>query len=106
MPSKMKALRPRDRILLSASQLFAQHGLHGVTIRDIAAGAGVQLPALYRAFANKEALYLAASQMVFGMSGVKYSKKLRRHAPGKQILFEHVVSVYNDLLDDDRLRKM
>lgn len=43
-------------IVATALRLFATHGVDGVNIRDIAAGAGFTNPALFRHFASKEAL--------------------------------------------------
>ncbi|EIF00260.1 TetR/AcrR family transcriptional regulator [Saccharomonospora glauca] len=51
--------RPRDRkaqLAAVASELFRQRGYHGVGINDIAAAAGVTGPALYRHFADKQAI--------------------------------------------------
>jgi AcrR family transcriptional regulator len=46
----------RGRILLAGLQLFAEHGFHGTSIRDIAAGAAVQSASLYAHFPSKEAV--------------------------------------------------
>lgn len=46
----------RERILIAARKLFAARGFDGVTIRDIGEEAGLTNPALYRHFADKEAL--------------------------------------------------
>lgn len=48
----------KQRILRAALTLFAQQGLDGTSIRDIAAGAGTTNPALYRHYAGKDALAL------------------------------------------------
>ena len=46
----------RGRILLAGLGLFAEHGFHGSSIRDIAAGASVQSASLYAHFPSKEAI--------------------------------------------------
>lgn len=46
----------RERILTAARKLFAARGFDSVTIRDIGEEAGLTNPALYRHFADKEAL--------------------------------------------------
>ncbi|PXY26698.1 TetR family transcriptional regulator [Prauserella sp. PE36] len=54
-----KNKRPRDRksqLAAVASELFRARGYHGVGINDIAAAAGVTGPALYRHFADKQAI--------------------------------------------------
>jgi AcrR family transcriptional regulator len=49
----------RDRILDSAEALFAERGLAGTSVRDIAAESGLTAASLYNHFASKEALYEA-----------------------------------------------
>jgi AcrR family transcriptional regulator len=49
----------RDRILDVAEQLFAQRGLAGTAVRDIARAAGLTAPSLYNYFEGKQALYEA-----------------------------------------------
>ena len=39
-PPETKDLQTRERILLAAEQLFAQHGFSGVSLRSIMAEAG------------------------------------------------------------------
>ena len=46
----------RGRILLAGLGLFAEHGYHGTSIRDIAAEAAVQSASLYAHFPSKEAI--------------------------------------------------
>jgi len=56
LPSRPAADGTRRRILLAGLGLFAEHGFHGTSIRDIAAGADVQSASLYAHFASKEAI--------------------------------------------------
>ncbi len=54
-----RSSRPRDRkaqLAGIAAELFRARGFHGVGINDIAAAAGVTGPALYRHFADKQAV--------------------------------------------------
>lgn len=53
--SRQKADR-RQRLLRAAAQLFADRGFHGVSIEDLGAAVGISGPAVYRHFANKEAV--------------------------------------------------
>src|SRR5450432_3077518 len=46
----------RGRILRAGLGLFAEHGFHGTSIRDIAAEAAVQSASLYAHFPSKEAI--------------------------------------------------
>ncbi|MEV0810436.1 TetR/AcrR family transcriptional regulator [Micromonospora sp. NPDC050200] len=55
----------RDRIVLAASQLFAEHGYHGTSMRDIAAAAGIRPASLYNHFPGKEDILLAVGHRYF-----------------------------------------
>jgi AcrR family transcriptional regulator len=49
---------------VAARRLFTEHGYHAVSVRDVAAKAGVTRGALAHHFADKEALYLAVFDAV------------------------------------------
>lgn len=49
----------REEILAAASRMFARDGFHGVSIDELGAAVGLSGPALYRYFANKEAILSA-----------------------------------------------
>jgi TetR/AcrR family transcriptional regulator, regulator of cefoperazone and chloramphenicol sensitivity len=55
----------KQRLLASASALFAEHGFHGTTMRDIAARAGVNLASSNYHYGSKKALYLAVLRSQF-----------------------------------------
>lgn len=46
----------RERILAAARKAFERHGLEGLSLREVAAKVGITPMAIYRHFANKEAL--------------------------------------------------
>ena len=54
-----KSARTKERILRVAERLFAEHGYDGVSMRALAAGAGVQLALLSYYFGNKLGVYRA-----------------------------------------------
>ncbi|MEM7410896.1 MAG: helix-turn-helix domain-containing protein [Myxococcota bacterium] len=54
-----KGERTRTRILDAAEAGFAERGFDGVSLREIAAEAGIREPGLYNYFAGKRALYAA-----------------------------------------------
>jgi len=56
LPPRPAAEGTRGRILLAGLGLFAEHGYHGTSIRDIAAEAAVQSASLYAHFPSKEAI--------------------------------------------------
>jgi AcrR family transcriptional regulator len=53
------AARNRRRVLIAAERLFAERGIDGVTMDDVAAAAGVGKGTLYRRFATKAGLGVA-----------------------------------------------
>jgi len=59
--SKIKSLEAgtRERLLETASQLFASKGYASTSVREIVARAGVSKPVLYYHFQSKEGLYYA-----------------------------------------------
>lgn len=69
MPTK--AVSPPDidtrmSISRAATQLFAEHGYAGTSIRDIVEAAGVTKPVLYYYFKNKEDLYRTILNDIYG----------------------------------------
>ena len=53
----------RTKILSTATELFIQHGYHGLAMRQIAEALHVSKPALYYHFRDKEELFLAILTM-------------------------------------------
>ena len=49
----------QQQIIATASDLFAQHGYHGVSVHDIGAACGISGPALYKHYPSKQALLAA-----------------------------------------------
>lgn len=52
-----QSIKTSERILDAAEELFAQHGLHGVSIREIAKGAGVDTALLHYYFGTKNGVF-------------------------------------------------
>ena len=46
----------REQILVTAAQLFASRGFHGVSVSELGAACGITGPALYKHFASKDAV--------------------------------------------------
>ena len=70
-PAPVDAIPPmprnqvRERIVLAATRLLQEEGAESVTTRAVAAKAGVQAPAIYRLFGDKDGLLNAVAQHVF-----------------------------------------
>jgi TetR/AcrR family transcriptional regulator len=56
----------RDRIIDAAQAIFARDGFVGAKMQEIAARVGIQRPSLFYHFKNKEALFVAVHEQVFG----------------------------------------
>jgi AcrR family transcriptional regulator len=56
--------RTREAILDAATTVFAQHGYHAVTMKDIASAAGYTAPSLYNYFGSKEAIFAALLERI------------------------------------------
>ena len=65
MTDRTSPRETRQRVLEAASALFAEHGFHGTTARDIAERAGVNLAAAHYHFGSKESLYLEVLRAPF-----------------------------------------
>lgn len=61
-----KGQAARAHIVASAEPLFAAHGFHGTSMRDLALAAGVPLASVVYHFARKEELYAALLQAIGG----------------------------------------
>jgi TetR/AcrR family transcriptional regulator, transcriptional repressor for nem operon len=55
-----KGARTREQLVESAAALFNQHGYHGASISDVMQATGLKKGGIYRHFASKEELHLAA----------------------------------------------
>jgi TetR/AcrR family transcriptional regulator len=64
-PSRLPAAERRQALIETAIRVFAAGSYRGVTTAEIAREAGVSEPILYRHFASKRDLYLAAVEHVW-----------------------------------------
>ena len=62
---RMAAAERRQHLVETAIRLFTEGSYHGTTTAEIARAAGVSEPILYRHFASKRDLYLAALEHVW-----------------------------------------
>jgi AcrR family transcriptional regulator len=66
--ARLTAAARREAILEASLRLFAEHGLHGVTTRQIAEACGISEALLYRHFPGKESLYRELQTSCIGSS--------------------------------------
>ena len=63
---RMPAAERRQALIDTAIRVFSDGSYHGTTTAEIARAAGISEPILYRHFASKRELYLAALDHVWG----------------------------------------
>jgi AcrR family transcriptional regulator len=82
-------LNARDRILSSAYELFARHGVRGVGVDEVIKRAKVAKATLYRHFASKDDLVLAFLQQreqLWTKDWVEAEARRRGETPEEQLL--------------------
>ena len=61
----MQNLDYRNRLITTATRLFAERGLHGVSVRELASSAGVSISMISYYFGGKEGLYSSVLEEQF-----------------------------------------
>ncbi|WP_213772358.1 TetR/AcrR family transcriptional regulator [Bradyrhizobium sp. dw_78] len=74
-------VRPRERIIAAARELFHRHGIRGVGVDTIADAAGTNKMTLYRHFESKDELILAYVRTVAAEGETMWQEIARDH-PG------------------------
>ncbi len=88
-----KGARTRQQVVEQAAALFNQHGYHGASISDVMAATGLKKGGIYRHFASKEELSLAA----FHYATDKMRERFTAALAGRETALERlgaIVSVY------------
>lgn len=70
--------RTKERILNAAERLFSERGIDGVSVREIAAAAGVQLALISYYFGNKQGLYRAVFRRRIDLISAERLTRLRQ----------------------------
>ncbi|HEU5362019.1 MAG TPA: TetR/AcrR family transcriptional regulator [Gaiellaceae bacterium] len=91
----------REEILDAALGVFAEHGLHGASTEEIAKGAGISQPYVFRLFGTKKDLYLAVVARCFRQT----LELMQRAAEGKRgdDALQAIGAAYGELLASDRV---
>jgi AcrR family transcriptional regulator len=84
-----KSLETRGKIMDAAEELFSVHGLYGVTLRDIAAKAGVDTALLHYYFDTKENIFIA----VVGRRAVMLTSECHRELDAYEALAGDAISI-------------
>jgi AcrR family transcriptional regulator len=90
----------REQILVAASEVFAEQGLHGASTEDIARSAGISQPYVFRLFGTKKDLYKAVVVRCFRQT----LEVFQRSAEGKrgEEALRAIGEAYGGLLHGDR----
>ena len=73
---RMPAAERRQALIDTAIRVFSEGSYHGTTTAEIARAAGISEPILYRHFASKRDLYLAALDHVWGKMRASWENTL------------------------------
>ena len=73
---RMPAAERRQALIDTAIRVFSEGSYHGTTTAEIARAAGISEPILYRHFASKRELYLAALDHVWGKARASWEDAL------------------------------
>jgi AcrR family transcriptional regulator len=91
-------LRPRERILRSARELFYRHGLHSVGVEAIAEAALTNKMTLYRHFKSKDDLIVAYVEDLANEGDAFWDKLQASHASNPQKRLEAWVNYVEEVL--------
>lgn len=84
--------RPRefdlDEAVESAMQVFWSHGYNGTSLVDLLEGTGLSRGSLYKAFGDKQALFLAALERYTAAASARLSHTLQQAGPAKVLIRE------------------
>lgn len=100
MPMTAKSSSQKDKILNSAAQLFARHGYHGTSTREIARLADVSENTIFRQFDRKEDLFWTVLRT--RCAAVKLRRDVAEgmmegHAP--EIVLPKIIEFLTDILN-------
>ncbi|HTC99611.1 MAG TPA: helix-turn-helix domain-containing protein [Bradyrhizobium sp.] len=77
-PQRRNPEATRQKLLTAARREFADSGLAGARVDEIAARAGVNKQLVYHYFGDKDALYLAVLEWVYGRSARRSASSIWR----------------------------
>jgi AcrR family transcriptional regulator len=80
VPTRLPAAERREALIDTAIRVFSDGSYRGTTTAEIARAAGISEPILYRHFASKRDLYLAALDAVWGRMRAQWEEALAASA--------------------------
>ncbi len=106
---KAKARRPnfsRDKILVVATKMFAERGFAAISIRDIANTCGISIPSIYHFFGDKESLYQASYEQIFGAAAMQLRGALIPGVTAKERIKQFTVALCDVLKNNHDFRRL
>lgn len=98
--------KTRADIMLRATQLFAQNGYDGVSMREIADALGLSVPAIYLYFKDKRNLYLECTLAVFQRGTLAIEEALTSHPEPADAIRAVVHGLVRILVEDETLARL
>ncbi|MDZ5433113.1 TetR/AcrR family transcriptional regulator [Pseudomonas fluorescens] len=96
--SRKQADLNRETIVDAATRLFRERGLHGISVVDVMAAAGLTHGGFYGHFESKEALAKEASERVFKEVGARWRERISTtddKAAARRALIEPYLSAHS-----------
>jgi AcrR family transcriptional regulator len=94
-----KGERTREQIVEKAAALFNQHGYHKASIADVMRATGLEKGGIYRHFASKEELALAAFRFAVEKMRQRFAEALLGKQQSRERL-RAIIAVYARIPDD------
>ncbi|KAI3590572.1 Transcriptional regulator, AcrR family [Cupriavidus sp. U2] len=99
--SRAVADQHRTAIEAASARLFRQHGLHGVTVAQVMADAGLTHGGFYGHFSSKDDLAAAGCARAFADSAARWRQRIQqaggdRHAARRFLVEQYLSEVHRD----------
>ncbi|PLP99611.1 TetR/AcrR family transcriptional regulator [Cupriavidus pauculus] len=99
--SRAVADQHRTAIEAASARLFRQHGLHGVTVAQVMAGAGLTHGGFYGHFSSKDELAAVGCARAFADSAARWQQRITqaggdRHAARRFLVDQYLSEVHRD----------
>ena len=92
--SRKQADLNREIIVEAATRLFRERGLHGISVVDVMAAAGLTHGGFYGQFESREALAQEASDRAFAQSTERWQERIAAHADDKDSARRALIEPY------------
>jgi AcrR family transcriptional regulator len=102
MDGQIKTTETRQRLLEAAGEVFAKHGFHDATVREICERAKANVAAVHYHFGDKEELYASVFSYARICAVAHFDEQVPPNAPAEERLRAFVHSVLTRFFDEGR----